>query len=211
LSRQNSGGLVTRPPVVFGDLAIFALGLIAAASAGVFAYRVAGPYANGFLNFGVDRATDPRTHRAVLVRNVVRADGFTIRYFFDTGSRQLSGTRVLAPGAAGPEDIVPPAPEELTNQLTKPGGGKGFSLAGNGVIDAWEYLDAIGRPARIEISRRQDGRIDRWEFYKDGQLSRVEEDNDHDGRVDHWLNYDAGILVKEAVDRDGDGLPDRSA
>jgi len=211
VSREKSGGLVTRPPVVFGDLAIFVLGLVAAASASVFAYGVAGPYANGFVNFGVDRTVDPRTNQPVLVRNVVRADGFTIRYFYDMTTRQLTGTRVLAPGAATPEDMVPPPLEELASRIRKPGGGMGFSLARNGVIDAWEYLDAIGRPARIEISRRQDGRIDRWEFYKDGQLSRVEEDNDHDGRVDHWLNYDAGILVKEAVDRDGDGLPDRSA
>jgi len=209
LSRQKSGGLVNRPPVVFGDLGIFLVGVVAAASAAVFAYRTAGPYAHGFLNFGVDRTFDLQ-NRPVLVRNVKRPDGSTIRYFFDIGTRQLTGTRVLAPGADKPEDMVPPPAEELASRATKPGGGKGFSLAGNGVIDAWQYLDASGRPERIEVSRRQDGRIDRWEFYKDGQLSRVEEDNDHDGRVDHWLNYDAGILVKEAVDRDGDGKPDRS-
>ena len=209
MSRQKSGGLVTRPPIVFGELSILLVGIVAAACAAVFAYRIAGPYGNGFINFGVDRTVDLE-NRPVLVRNVRRADGSTLRYFFDIGTRQLTGTRVLAAGADRPEDMVPPPPEELTRKITTPGGGKGFSLAGNGIIDAWQYPDAQGRPERIEVSRRQDGRIDRWEFYKDGQLALVEEDNDHDGRVDHWLNYEAGILVKEAVDRDGDGKPDRS-
>jgi hypothetical protein len=211
LSRHKSGGLLTRPPVVFVDLAILLLGAVTAASAGVFIYGMAGPYAHGFLNFGVDRTIDPRSQHPVLVRNVVRADGFTVRYFFDMETRRLTGTRVLAPGTATADDMVPPPPDEFARRAAKPGGGTGFSLAGNGVIDAWQYLDALGRPERIEISRRQNGQIDRWEFYKDGQLSRVEEDNDHDGRVDRWLTYDAGILVKEALDRDGDGRPDRSS
>lgn len=205
---------MTKPPSVFqyGNIAILLLGLLAAASASTFAYRAAGPYANGFLNFGVTRTVDPRTEQPVLVRDVARADGGTVRYFFDMGTRKLTGTRVLPPGAARPGDMVPPseAPSAGTPGIAKGGVKTGFSLAGNGVIDAWEYRDAAGRLERIEVSRRQDGNVDRWEHYDAGQLARAEEDNDHDGRVDHWLDYEVGILIGEAFDRDGDGRRDES-
>jgi len=84
----------------------------------------------------------------------------------------------------------------------------GFSLAGDGIVDAWAYRDDKGQLLRIEVSKRRDGKVDRWEYYDKGQLARVEEDTDHNGRVDRWATYDAGILMSTVVDANGDGRPD---
>jgi hypothetical protein len=84
----------------------------------------------------------------------------------------------------------------------------GFSLAGDGIVDAWAYRDEKGQVRKIEVSTRRDGSIDRWEHYEKGQLARVEQDTDRNGRVDRWSTYDAGILIGTVVDADGDGRPD---
>lgn len=84
----------------------------------------------------------------------------------------------------------------------------GFSLAGDGTVDAWAFHDAQGRTVRVEVSTRRDGVVDRWEHYDDGVLSRVEADSDRDGRVDTWSTYRDGVLTTTATDADGDGSPD---
>jgi len=61
---------------------------------------------------------------------------------------------------------------------------------------------------KIEISRRRDTTVDRWEYYEKGQLARVEEDTDRDGRVDRWMTYEEGILINTVVDANKDGQPD---
>jgi hypothetical protein len=58
------------------------------------------------------------------------------------------------------------------------------------------------------VSKRRDGKVDRWEHYEKGQLARVEEDTDRNGRVDRWSTYDAGILMDTVSDANGDGRPD---
>ena len=84
----------------------------------------------------------------------------------------------------------------------------GFSLASDGVLDAWAYRDNAGQITKIEVSTRRDDKIDRWEFYEKGQLARVEEDKDRDGRVDRWSTYEGGILMSTTLDADKDGRPD---
>ena len=202
------------------------MGLIAAAVSGVVAYRIVGPYGDGFLNVGLYRTRDPETGKDVIYREVRMPDGSVTRHVADAagqpihtvrataarGSRQkaldvylsqgkLSGFGLDSDGDGRP-DVRDYYDEKL--QLVK----QGFSVGGTGAIDAWQYRDSSGGVVRIEISRRQDGVVDRWEHYEQGQLARVEEDDDRDGKPDHWFTYDAGILIHEARDRNRDGQPD---
>jgi hypothetical protein len=201
------------------DIAIFIAGLLAAACSSVLAYRAVGPYGDGALSVGLYRTQDPETGEQVVYRQVHKADGTTLRYLFDDDSRHLKQVQVIRIVDGKPVMVglhvgdggltrLDAGGETLERDAKAGGVKRGFSFRGNGVIDAWEYRDARGQLAKIEVSRQQDGRVDRWEYYQDEQLARVEEDENRDGRVDHWLNYEVGILVKEAWDRDGDGKPD---
>lgn len=57
--------------------------------------------------------------------------------------------------------------------------------------------------------------IDRWEFYErvegrmDPVLARAEEDTNRDGRPDRWETYRAGEVQTVAWDLTADGVPDR--
>lgn len=84
----------------------------------------------------------------------------------------------------------------------------GFSLAGDGVEDAWVFHDALGEVLRVEVSTARDGTVDRWEHYAGGALVRVEADTNGDRRPDRWETYDRGIFVSASSDGDGDGFPD---
>jgi hypothetical protein len=165
------------------------------------------------------RAEDPETGRQMVYRDVRKEDGTTLRYLFDDGSRKLQkilvmrqvngklesvGLRMGETGLKGVEVGGRSVEKDARTGATK----AGFSLRGNSVIDAWEYRDGDGVLLKIEVSRQQNGKVDRREYYKDDQLDRVEIDENLDGRVDHWLNFESGILVKEAWDRNGDGRPD---
>jgi len=198
------------------DVAIFVTGLVAATASGVAAYRIVGPYGDGPLNVGLYRAQDPESGRQFVYRDVRTADGARLRYFFDDATRRLIEVRLVRDGESADVRFRPgegTGGQLVLGERSVTWDAKGlvkigFSLGGNGIIDAWEYRDAKGRLHRIEVSRRQNGVVDRWEFYEDDQLARVEEDDDRDGRVDRWQTYEAGILVRESRDRDGDGRPD---
>lgn len=200
------------------DLVIVIAGLVMAAASSVLAYRAVGPFGDGPLTAGLRRTQDPETGAQLVYRDVPKADGTVLRYLFHDSNRRLSQIQVrrvvdgkleivgLHVGANGVTRI-----DAGGGTLERdPGGGAriGFSLRGNGVIDAWEYRDAAGALVKIAVSRRQDGVVDRWEYYEADQLARVEEDENRDGRPDRWLTYQAGILVSESRDRNGDGRPD---
>lgn len=207
-----------RKSTSLAEVAIVAAGLVVAVAAGVAAYRLAGPYADGALTVGLYRAEDAATGARLVYRDVTRPDGTVLRYLFASGSRQLKQVQVMrmvdgklvTVGLQMDKDGLTSvdAGDRSVARDAKGGVKAGFSLRGNGVIDAWAYRDASGQLLKIEVSRRQDGKVDRWEHYKDDQLTRVEEDNNRDGRPDRWLTYEAGILVREAFDKDGDGRPD---
>jgi hypothetical protein len=206
------------------DAIVLVAGLVAASAAGVVAYDNVGPYGDGFATVGLYRTIDPQTKTPLLTRRVTRPDGAVVSYVFNEATQAFLELRTAgADGASGSENAgsdvrlhfkdgapvrldaggVAMALDERTGRIKR-----GFSLAGNGVIDAWEYRNAQGQIEKIEISRRKEGVVDRWEFYRDGQLVRVEEDTNLDGRVDRWLTYEAGILLRESRDRTGDGKPD---
>lgn len=226
LSRRPRHSPRHRSSVSRLDLAIFLVGLVAAAVSGVVAYRVVGPYGDGFLNVGLYRMRDPETGRDVVYREVRMPDGSVTRYTADAAGQPIHTVRATGTLAGRRQTL-----DVYTNQgklagfgLDTDGDGRidlrdyyddglklvkqGFSVSGTGGIDAWQYRDAAGTVVRIEVSRRHNGVVDRWEHYDQGQLARVEEDDDRDGKPDHWLTYDAGILIHEAWDRDHDGQPD---
>ena len=142
---------------------------------------------------------------------------------------------LLMPACAGPRDsasAVRPVYDKQTGQLTQlqydeNGNGRidtWVQLEGtriiraeadhdeDGRIDRWEYYRAdgeIGKIARIEIATRRDGRVNRTEFFVDDRLEQVHEDTDNDGRADKWETYRGSALAAVAFDMHKRGTPDR--
>ena len=97
----------------------------------------------------------------------------------------------------------------------------------DGIIDRSEYYadrpadatsaaSAPGMPAlphsileRAEQATGNDGKVNRREWYENGQLARVEEDTIGTGRVNKWETWSAGGLQKLELDTKGTGRPDR--
>lgn len=82
----------------------------------------------------------------------------------------------------------------------------------DGRIDRWEHYRAdgeVGKIARIEISTRRDGRVNRTEFFVDDRLEQVHEDTDNDGKADKWETYRGSALAAVAFDMQRRGTPDR--
>lgn len=208
-----------RPSSPRTDVVIVAAGLVAAIVSGVAAYRTAGTYGDGFLNYGLYRASERGVQAPLVIRKVVTDQGLLLHYVFDGGTRRLTELRVM-PGPGGPSEVVRidlaqgiPGRFDLDRTAVAWDDGErkvriGFSQGGAGRLDTWQFWGADGQLAEVRVSRRADGAVDRWEYYDQGQLARVEEDANRDGRVDHWQIYDAGILLEEAFDRDDDGRPD---
>lgn len=82
---------------------------------------------------------------------------------------------------------------------------------GDGRIDRWEYYAADGDALeKVGTSSANDGRPDTWLFAgTDGAVARVESDTNRDGRVDKWETYRNGVLESAAFDLAGRGTPDR--
>ena len=103
----------------------------------------------------------------------------------------------------------------------------------NGKTDTWCYTDGT-IVVRCEIDNDEDGKLDRWEFFRpdqkiekvglspkhDGQMTRVEyydpyvilraeEDTDGDSKIDKWETYEGGRLASVAFDTLHRGVPDR--
>jgi len=85
----------------------------------------------------------------------------------------------------------------------------GMSRANDGKVDAWAYSAADGSVGRMEISTRRDGQVSRTEFFEAGKRVRAEEDGDGDGRVDKWETFRDGALASVALDTTRRGTPDR--
>jgi hypothetical protein len=84
----------------------------------------------------------------------------------------------------------------------------GFSTLKDGVIDAWAVRDLKTGNARIEVSTRRNGTIDRWEQYEKEKLVRVDLDTNGNGKPDRWMLYEDGILMNTVIDADENGQPD---
>lgn len=71
------------------------------------------------------------------------------------------------------------------------------------------YDRATQQVARVEEDTDQDGRIDAWTEYREGQIQRRRADADHDGTVDTWILYRDGQTLRHEQDATGDGFRDR--
>jgi len=85
----------------------------------------------------------------------------------------------------------------------------GLSRANDGTPDAWAYAAPDGSLARLEISTAQNGKVTRTEFYDHDVITRAEEDTDGDGRIDKWETYRDGAVSMVAFDTTHRGTPDR--
>ena len=65
----------------------------------------------------------------------------------------------------------------------------GMARQDDGVMDAVAIMGPDQQPVRLEVSTRRDGTFDRVEFYQAGRLARAEEDTNGDGRVDKWESF----------------------
>ncbi|MFM8534128.1 MAG: hypothetical protein ACKOEC_11210 [Acidimicrobiia bacterium] len=84
----------------------------------------------------------------------------------------------------------------------------GFSIANDGVIDAWLTRDTKTGLNKVEISTKRNGSIDRWEYYDKNVLVRVELDTNRNGKADRWMTYQDGIQMETILDVNEDGEPD---
>jgi hypothetical protein len=109
-----------------------------------------------------------------------------------------------------------------------------FDANKNGTIESTSYMDGT-RIIRIELDLDENGKIDRWDFYKpdrtlekvgfsrlndgvmdaqafyepEGVLARMEISARRDGRFDRTEFYEAGALVRSEEDANHDGRPDK--
>ncbi len=139
------------------------------------------------------------------------------------------------PPAATQAPEATPAPSAGRASLVPPRPADGIvDRNGDGRIDLWIYREngAIARRvldddfdghadrtfvydpatqalARVEEDTNQDGAIDAWTEYRDGEIQRRRADADHDGAVDTWTLYRDGRTVRHEQDATGDGFRDR--
>jgi len=100
-------------------------------------------------------------------------------------------------------------PDRTTVQL---GGGRAcraFDFNFDGVIDAWEYLDASGAVARRENDYDRDGRIDDVALYKQGVLTERDRATSLGGKLDTWQYYVGGKVARAERDSNGDDYVDQ--
>jgi hypothetical protein len=187
---------MTRPPLV--EAIVFAAGIAAAIAAGMYGYREVGLYGDGPFASGFHRERDPKTGESLLVHESTTSQG-RIRRVMDTRMRlkevalDADGDGVMEAGATATDANI---------------AGAGFSLANDGVIDAWAYRNTAGALVRVEVSTKRDGRIDRWEHYRNDRVIRVDLDTDGNGRPDRWQTFEDGILIDTFIDANEDGRAD---
>ncbi len=152
----------------------------------------------------------------------------------------IAGTILLLTGAAACGSDSDTDPARTSPQPTyDPDTGKLTRLTadinGNGVIDAWTYMDG-SLVLRTEVDTDEDGQIDRWEFADErGRIVRTAWSRAKNGRADAWAlideegrpvrawmsasgdesrpdrweYYEGGALVRSEDDTTGSGRPDR--
>jgi hypothetical protein len=177
---------------------VLVAGIAGASAAGVATYREVGLY-GGPVASGFFREWDPATARWQLIHYQVAPSGERIRRVH---SDDLAVKRMDLDIAGGTVAIE-----------AKPGAGLtfdrvGFSVANDGVIDAWVTRDPKTGLNRVEVSTKRNGKIDRWEYYEKNILLKVELDTNGNGKPDRWMTYQDGIQMETILDANEDGEPD---
>jgi antitoxin component YwqK of YwqJK toxin-antitoxin module len=80
----------------------------------------------------------------------------------------------------------------------------------DGKIDRWEYYRPDQKIEKIGLSRANDGIVDSWAYQgPDGLVSKVEVSTRRDGKVNRTEFYDKGTLARAEEDSDNDGQLDK--
>ena len=188
--------MTARPPLV--EVLIFAIGIAASVAAGFYGYQAVGLYGDGPFAAGYHRERDPNTGESLLVHESHTSQG-RIRRVMDQRFR-LKSVAVDADGDGVSEVNAEAKDADVA--------GVGFSLAGDAVIDAWAFRNTAGELVRVEVSTKRDGKVDRWEHYRNNRVIKVDLDTNGNGRPDRWQTFEDGILVDTFIDADEDGRAD---
>ena len=85
-----------------------------------------------------------------------------------------------------------------------------LDLDENGKTDRWDFYRPDRQLEKIGFSRLNDGVMDARVFYQaEGGLARIEVSTRRDGRFDRTEFYRDGVLDRTADDTNGDGQPDK--
>jgi hypothetical protein len=85
-----------------------------------------------------------------------------------------------------------------------------LDLDENGKVDRWDFYREDRTLDKVGLSRLNDGVMDSQAFYgADGTLERIEVSTRRDGRYDRIEFYEAGVLVRSQDDTNGDGRPEK--
>lgn len=81
----------------------------------------------------------------------------------------------------------------------------------NGTVDTWSYMDGA-RVLRIELDKDEDGKIERWEYYRaDQKLEKVGFSRENDGKEDAWSFAGAdGTVARLEISTRRDGKVSRT-
>ena len=85
-----------------------------------------------------------------------------------------------------------------------------LDLDENGKVERWDFYKAGGELEKVGLSRLNDGVMDAQAFYEPaGVLARMEISTQADGRFDRVEFYQQGALVRSADDTNADGRADK--
>ena len=85
-----------------------------------------------------------------------------------------------------------------------------LDLDENGKVDRWDFYREDRTLEKVGLSRLNDGVMDSKAYYgPTGDLVRIEVSTRRDGRFDRVEFYEAGALVRSEEDANADGRPDK--
>ena len=85
-----------------------------------------------------------------------------------------------------------------------------LDLDENGKVDRWDFYRDDRTLEKVGLSRSNDGVMDSEAFYNaDGTIQRIRVSTKRDGRFDRVEFYEAGVLVRSEDDGNGDGRADK--
>jgi hypothetical protein len=85
-----------------------------------------------------------------------------------------------------------------------------LDLDENGKVDRWDFYRDDRSLEKVGLSRLNDGVMDSQAFYAaDGSLERIEVSTNRDGRFNRVEFYQASTLIRSEDDGNGDGRADR--
>ncbi len=110
---------------------------------------------------------------------------------------------VIDDGPTGPEEL--PERSRYGNLSTDGLSVEKVDLDGSGQPDQWIFSDESGQVVRIERDMNFDGRVDVWEYYRDGELIEEEKSLDSTPYVDAVVFYVDDEIRRQKMSSKYDG------